>query len=115
MVIIITFQLLPSPVYNECYVRQDGSDYKGKQYLTVSNSTCLDWDHELPVSLGWTATRYPLLANGHAFCRNPGGTRERPWCFKRDARTQDDWMFCNVPWEKQTTCFNGIVINVTVL
>ena len=94
------------PVYSECYVREDGSDYKGKVYKTQDDTPCALWSSVaqlVPPEFALNLAQNPFLGQ-HSFCRNPGSLRELgPWCFKEGAASEDDWDYCDVP-EQEDTC-----------
>jgi hypothetical protein len=66
----------------ECFVRSDGSDYRGKVNTTAWGNTCQRWSAQTPHAHEFEPDRYPndgLVAN---YCRRPG--RRGPhcaWCY----------------------------------
>merc|ERR1719386_211696 len=56
---------------------------------TSSGRKCLNW-----ITQGtYTGTTEGI--GNHEYCRNPGGSKERPWCFTQDPNVE--WEYCDVP------------------
>jgi integrin beta 3 len=71
---------------NECYAREDASDYRGTISGSQSGRLCERW----PSGLG------DGTEGGHNFCRNPDGEASA-WCFV-DLRVGDGvWELCQLP------------------
>ncbi|XP_019624292.1 PREDICTED: matrilin-2-like [Branchiostoma belcheri] len=71
----------------ECYTK-NGTYYSGKMSTTISGRTCQGWDTQLP-------HKHSISRLTHNYCRNPGGTRDRPWCYTIDPSVR--WEYCSVP------------------
>ncbi|KAI8502373.1 hypothetical protein Bbelb_199610 [Branchiostoma belcheri] len=71
----------------ECYTK-NGTDYSGKMSTTISGRTCQGWDTQLP-------HKHSVSRLTHNYCRNPGGTRVKPWCYTMDPSVR--WEYCSVP------------------
>ncbi|XP_066269384.1 alpha-tectorin-like [Branchiostoma lanceolatum] len=70
----------------ECF-NKNGTDYSGKMSTTRSGRTCQRWDTQLP-------HKHSNSLLKHNYCRNPGGTRDRPWCYTMDPSVR--WEYCNI-------------------
>ena len=69
--------------------------------MTEDGTPCSKWNAEPIRDFGLNLNQHPLLG-AHPFCRNPGGLRDRPWCFIEGATSVNDWKYCNVPTAKDT-------------
>ncbi|KAL7552708.1 hypothetical protein ACHAWF_015942 [Thalassiosira exigua] len=71
-------------------------DYLGTMNTTKSGFGCSMWDDDMIQS-------HPNagLEDGN-FCRNPGGIRDRAWCYTADAGSIGGWEFCDIP-----SCFSS--------
>ena len=89
--------------HSECYIKPDGTDYRGTVDETEDGDACLVWDHKSNI-------KWARDLGGHNYCRNPEVFNseeprvmeprgERPWCFKADEFGGNDdkrWGYCNV-------------------
>ena len=57
--------------------------------------TCQSWDSQYPHSHSYTPIKYRHSNLTLNYCRNPGGSRERPWCYTTS--TSQTWGYCNLP------------------
>jgi len=72
----------------DCYTG-NGADYEGLKAMTKNGRPCKNWVEEgsiSPTTLG---------IGNHNFCRNPQGSKTKPWCFTIDPAVEFD--FCDVP------------------
>ncbi|XP_074052596.1 muscle, skeletal receptor tyrosine-protein kinase isoform X2 [Macrotis lagotis] len=77
-----------------CY-QDKGRLYQGTLNVTVSGIPCQKWSEQAPQVHRRTPQMYPELSNAENYCRNPGGERDRPWCFTKDRSVR--WEYCAVP------------------
>jgi len=77
----------------DCYVDK-GADYQGLQDMALSGRTCKNWLKE-----GTYAPTVKGIGNHH-YCRNPEGSKDKPWCFTVDPKVA--WEYCEVSECKQS-------------
>ncbi|KAL8601071.1 hypothetical protein ACOMHN_040772 [Nucella lapillus] len=73
--------------YQFCTKQKDGVDYMGLQSYTSQGKTCLNWN-----SIDQPFVRpldFPDVSTDHNFCRNPGQSQSKPWCFVGSKVTKD--------------------------
>mmetsp|Transcript_84606 Transcript_84606/g.218029 ORF Transcript_84606/g.218029 Transcript_84606/m.218029 type:complete len:229 (+) Transcript_84606:153-839(+) len=72
----------------ECYVDK-GAAYVGLKEMGESGRQCKNWLEQ--------ETYAPSVAGigNHHYCRNPQGSKDRPWCFTVDPLRE--WEYCEVP------------------
>lgn len=93
---------------NACY-KDKGEDFRANVSVTEKGLNCQHWNVTKPHHHLLSPKEYPELEGGHNFCRNPGGKREKPWCFTTDADTQFD--YCAIPsCDKMSTASPSIQI-----
>lgn len=69
----------------DCYAESDkGKEYAGLVGATTSGRKCKEWVDE--------GTHPNIVGN---FCRNPGGSKDKPWCFTMDP--SQEWEYCEIP------------------
>ncbi|XP_006897052.1 PREDICTED: tissue-type plasminogen activator [Elephantulus edwardii] len=81
----------------DCY-SGNGFDYRGTHSLTVSGTTCLQWNSMILMSkfyTAWKSNAQTLGLGKHNYCRNPDED-EKPWChvLKNHRLT---WEYCDMP------------------
>ncbi|XP_055840262.1 tyrosine-protein kinase transmembrane receptor Ror [Episyrphus balteatus] len=67
-----------------------GSEYRGTLAVSASGKPCLRWSWLMK-----EISDYPELA-GQNYCRNPGVTEEKPWCFVDDKSFEKIIEHCNI-------------------
>jgi len=72
----------------DCY-SDDGANYIGLQDHTNSGRGCRNW-----LDQGKYKSTVKGIGN-HQYCRNPKGSKDKPWCFVQDP--EKDWEYCVVP------------------
>eukprot|EP00118_Oscarella_pearsei_P008321 m.42197 g.42197 ORF g.42197 m.42197 type:complete len:1111 (+) comp33335_c0_seq5:116-3448(+) len=82
---------------SNCYYG-DGQGYTGKEGKTSSGITCLPWYHEnlgdeKQLLFGYNVS---VLKSWGAYCRNPEGRGEHPWCYTGGV-TGITWDYCSIP------------------
>ncbi|XP_053392820.1 apolipoprotein(a)-like isoform X2 [Mercenaria mercenaria] len=82
---------------NECYEAGKSENYTGKRTCSASGYTCLAWNTQSPHAHNFTSSDFPdsdINAAG-AYCRDPGGSEGRPWCFTTE--TPPALEYCDIP------------------
>lgn len=78
----------------DCYEEDDkGEGYPGLQDMTVSGRSCQPWDHLEPHAHSYTAADTGI--GPHNYCRNPGQSKAKPWCYTQD--DSKEWEYCKIP------------------
>jgi len=71
----------------DCYLDK-GAEYEGLQSATLSGRKCKNW-----LSDGTYSPAVKGVGN-HNYCRNPEGSKDKPWCFTMDPKVA--WEYCTV-------------------
>uniref|UniRef100_A0AC35TWX3 Receptor protein-tyrosine kinase n=1 Tax=Rhabditophanes sp. KR3021 TaxID=114890 RepID=A0AC35TWX3_9BILA len=61
-----------------CYMK-DGSKYNGNVETSKTGKVCSHWVDAN--SQDFNVITYPQLKSSRNYCRNPGGKRNKPWCY----------------------------------
>lgn len=78
----------------DCYVEDDaGEGYPGLQDMTESGRSCQYWSGQKPHAHSYTGADKGM--GNHNYCRNPGQSKARPWCYTQD--TSKEWEYCKIP------------------
>ena len=82
-----------------CLDTPNGIGYIGPANTTVTGYACKNWLDILIFSaygfLHYDAVRYPDGEVDHNKCRNPLGSKKRPWCHSDNPDAE--WEYCTVP------------------
>ena len=82
----------------ECYVMENGTDYRGYKSVAVDGYTCLNWTITTSYRYEYNPMDYPDAGLGdHNYCRNPNGSNVYDfdgnntvaWCYIDDVGTPD--------------------------
>ena len=70
---------------------------RGSQYTGNSSTTgCISWEDRRQIF--FDTDIFTKLKSAGASCRNPGGSKERPWCYVNlTSGSSDNWKYCDVP------------------
>ncbi|KAK7495062.1 hypothetical protein BaRGS_00013702 [Batillaria attramentaria] len=79
---------------HECY-NGTGTKYMGRVSRTKSGQRCQQWNSDTPHVHSFKSSKFPELAGGHNYCRNPGNTMSGPWCFTTNENVQKE--LCSIP------------------
>ena len=72
--------------------------YIGRRHCTQSGRSCQPWSNQTPHKHKFTNdTMFPdgSVIAASAYCRNPGLSRDSPWCYTQDENV--DWEYCDLP------------------
>ncbi|XP_025080891.1 inactive tyrosine-protein kinase transmembrane receptor ROR1-like isoform X2 [Pomacea canaliculata] len=78
----------------ECY-NGTGAKYTGRVSQTKSGLKCQQWSSDTPHAHSFKSSKFPELAGGHNYCRNPGNTMSGPWCYTTSDSVQKE--LCDIP------------------
>jgi len=67
--------------------------YRGMQTKTESGKTCQDWSKQSPQAHEYTPQEYPDFGLDSNYCRNPGTSADRLWCYTTDP--SERWNYCS--------------------
>ena len=75
--------ILPSRESGRTCIKMEskGEDYRGRLDYTKSGAMCQPWNTKYPHYHNYTLYGNNDSLGRHNWCRNPGGEKERPWCF----------------------------------
>lgn len=62
---------------------------------TISGYTCQPWSNQTPHTHTYLPSEYPYSGLSRNQCRNPGGLREKPWCYTTSGNKT--WDYCDIP------------------
>ncbi|KAL8575332.1 hypothetical protein ACOMHN_003166 [Nucella lapillus] len=79
---------------HKCY-NGTGRQYMGRVSRTKSGLQCQAWNSDTPHAHSYKSSKFPELAGGHNYCRNPGDSMSGPWCFTASERVQKE--LCDIP------------------
>ncbi|XP_071952416.1 inactive tyrosine-protein kinase transmembrane receptor ROR1-like [Antedon mediterranea] len=80
-------------IRNDTCYNNSGENYLGRMNITKSGLVCAPWNTNLQVPR-LSPGKYPELAGGHNYCRNPGRQLAGPWCYPVNKNYQE---LCDVP------------------
>lgn len=73
-----------------------GRDYRGKLDYTEKGVMCQPWNKKYPHSHKYKLSNKSDGLGRHNHCRNPGGEKERPWCFTTYGKDRSTWQYCDI-------------------
>jgi len=76
-----------------------GRDYRGTLDYTENGVMCQPWNKQYPHKHDYKLYNQKDGLGKHNFCRNPGGDRERPWCFTTLGPGFNKWEYCDIKKE----------------
>ncbi|XP_033099370.1 zinc metalloproteinase nas-6-like isoform X2 [Anneissia japonica] len=88
------------PVKEKCFQSKagDGREYRGKLDYTRKGITCQKWSSNWPHKHNYYSDDKKVQEKkgfgNHNYCRNPGGRRERLWCFT--TLKNKVWDYCDI-------------------
>ena len=91
----LRFRYLDKLFFTEfvCYTG-NGKYYTGLSSKTSSGLTCQRWSSQFPHQHNFKPSLYPDAKLNQNYCRNPLGTRSKPWCFTTAPNVT--WEYCNI-------------------
>lgn len=92
--------ILPSPEGERTCIgkKNKGEDYRGHLDYTKSGVMCQPWSYKYPHDHNYTLTDNNNGLGKHNWCRNPGGEKERPWCFTLLGPGHPVWEYCDLKY-----------------
>lgn len=89
---------LPSPESKKTCIeiKNKGQDYKGRLDYTRSGVMCQPWNKKYPYYHSYKQMKDDIHEGKHNYCRNPGGKKERPWCFTTLGPGYPEWEYCDL-------------------
>ena len=71
-----------------------GRDYRGTLSYTEKGVWCQPWHENYPHKSKFKLDDSSDGLGRHNHCRNPQGSRERPWCYT--TKRQEEWQYCDL-------------------
>ena len=90
--------ILPSRESGRTCIKMEskGEDYRGRLDYTKSGAMCQPWNTKYPHYHNYTLYGNNDGLGRHNWCRNPGGEKERPWCFTLLGPGHPVWEYCDL-------------------
>ena len=90
--------ILPSRESGRTCIKMEskGEDYRGRLDYTKSGAMCQPWNTKYPHYHNYTLYGNNDGLGRHNWCRNPGGEKERPWCFTLLGLGHPVWEYCDL-------------------
>lgn len=82
----------------ECVSKKTkGRDYRGKLDYTQGGVMCQPWNKQYPHKHSYNVANKKDGLDKN-YCRNPGGEKERPWCYTTLAPKDNNltWDYCDI-------------------
>jgi hypothetical protein len=76
----------------DCYVEK-GESYPGLADTTETGRKCQNWLSQEPHTHSYGPADTGL--GNHQYCRNPGASKDKPWCYTLDS--SKEWEYCKIP------------------
>ncbi|XP_031559844.1 inactive tyrosine-protein kinase transmembrane receptor ROR1-like isoform X2 [Actinia tenebrosa] len=90
-----------------------GEHYQGNVSVTEKGYSCQRWNSTEPHFHLMSPAVHHELRGGHNFCRNPGGKKDRPWCFTTNPKKRYD--YCAIARCEEVPTIHVVSILYTVI
>ena len=92
--------ILPSRESERIYIKKKskGQDYRGHLDYTKSGVMCQPWEVKYLHHHNYSLSDNNDGLGKHNWCRNPGGAKEKPWCFILLGPGHPVWEYCDLKY-----------------
>ena len=90
--------VIPSLESNTTCIKQStkGRDYRGRLDYSKKGVFCQPWNKQYPNRHNYNLNNVRDGLGKHNYCRNPGGTKDRPWCYTTLEAKRRSWDYCDL-------------------